>query len=138
MSPNDHALYKAFQKMCDRFAEIIEEHPELATAELSAEADELDRLADIYEREHAEDMWVVVYNPETNEEYLRRTVGEHEHLDTLAIAQSIAEECDQLIAEPDGHIPNCCGDIRVEFRRDPDNDVCIWSGESFYFKREDE
>jgi hypothetical protein len=49
------------------------------------------------------------------------------------------------VVEPSGYIPNCCGDIRVEFtEHEPTVDadgrylgsVCIWSGESYYFSRD--
>ncbi len=34
----------------------------------------------------------------------------------------------------DGVVPEWAGDIRVEFRDDPDNSAVIWKGESFYYK----
>ena len=45
------------------------------------------------------------------------------------------DEQEQELSDSDGHIPNCGGDLRVEFRRDPENSVVIFSGESFYYRR---
>lgn len=81
-------------------------------------------------------MWVVAYEPSTDEEFLRRELLDDEIMDERKFADDVAEAFDLEIDDSDGSIPNCCGDIRVEFRRDPDNEVLIWSGESFYFKRE--
>lgn len=99
-------------------------------------------------------MWVIVYANEGMDQgmvYLRRQLADDEILDERRFADEIAANRDCEIADPDGYIPNCSGDIRVEFtdhepaiERDAHNDcdrylgsVCIWSGESFYFKRED-
>lgn len=81
-------------------------------------------------------MWVVAYSPETGEEYLRRELGPDEIMDERAFADEIADQYGVEIDESTGVIPNCCGDLRVEFRRDPENEVVIFSGESFYFERE--
>ena len=40
-----------------------------------------------------------------------------------------------VVDEQDGEVPDCAGDIRVEFRHDPDNTVSIFSGCSYYFAR---
>jgi hypothetical protein len=83
-------------------------------------------------------MHVIVYSPETGEEYLSRELAPDEIMNERTFADEIADAYGVEIADPDGWIPNCSGDIRVEFRPDPANPVHIWSGESFYFKREDE
>jgi hypothetical protein len=82
-------------------------------------------------------MYVVILDPNTGETLSSRKLGGREVMD----ARTFADEFAQLnygvsVDESDGYIPNCCGDIRVEFRRDPDDSVCIWSGESFYLKTE--
>ncbi len=83
-------------------------------------------------------MFVVVYEPENGDNVLfQRRMGPNEKMDARKFADQIAEQFEAEIDESDGHIPNCSGDIRVEFR--PRRDVAwhIWSGQSFYFKRED-
>ncbi len=98
-------------------------------------------------------MFVIVYCNEGMDQgyvYLCRALADDELLVERAFADEVAEQFCTTIAEPDGYIPNCCGDIRVEFtdhqpaiEHDAHNDcdrylgsVCIWSGESFYFERE--
>lgn len=100
-------------------------------------------------------MWVVVYanvGLDQGMVYLARELADDELLDERRFADEVARERDCEIADPDGYIPNCCGDIRVEFldgppdiERDERNgcdrylgSVCIWSGESFYFKRKED
>jgi hypothetical protein len=63
-------------------------------------------------------------------------------LNERTFADQVADEREATIAEPDGYIPNCCGDLRVEFTdRVPhvigeryQGSTCIWSGASFYFE----
>jgi hypothetical protein len=81
-------------------------------------------------------MFVVVYSPETNETVYQRRMGPNEVLDARKFADLVAREYDTEIDESDGYVPSCCGDIRVEFRPRRDNALHIWSGESFYFKRD--
>ena len=82
-------------------------------------------------------MFVVVFNPESNEVYLSRELTDDEIMDERIYADMVADWYGVEIDDSDGYIPNCCGDIRVEFKRDPENSVAIFSGESFYFKQED-
>ena len=99
-------------------------------------------------------MFVIVYCNEGMDQgtvYLCRELADDEILNARTFADEIARQWDREIAEPDGYIPNCFGDLRVEFldhkprtERDARNEcdrylgsTCIWSGESFYFKRED-
>lgn len=97
-------------------------------------------------------MWVIVYANEGWDQglvYLCRELSDDETMDERRFADEIAAQYDREIADPDGYIPNCCGDLRVEFMehkpacetRDGDTRflgaTCIWSGESFYFKREE-
>lgn len=98
-------------------------------------------------------MHVIVYvneGPDQGLVYLNRALADDEIMDLRALADEVAASRDSEIDDSDGYIPNCCGDIRVEFldhepRVETDRDgcqrylgsVCIWSGESFYFKRED-
>ena len=82
-------------------------------------------------------MFVVVFNPESNEVYLSRELTDDEIMDERIYADMVADWYDMEIDDSDGYIPNCSGDIRVEFRRDPENSIAIFSGESFYFKDED-
>jgi len=81
-------------------------------------------------------MYVVVYSPFTDEVYLQRELKDDEVMDARVFADQVADWFDTTIAEPSGYIPNCFGDIRVEFRPDPDNPTHIWSGQSFYFATE--
>lgn len=98
-------------------------------------------------------MHVIVYANEGMDQgyvYLTRELGDDEELDERTFADQVASMLDREIDESDGYIPDCCGDIRVEFldgapaiERDERNDcdryqgsVCIWSGESYYFKRD--
>ena len=82
-------------------------------------------------------MFVVVYSPQTNEVFLSRELADDEIMDERVFADMVADCYGVEIDDSDGYIPNCSGDIRVEFRNDPDDDVIIFSGESFYFKDED-
>jgi len=99
------------------------------------------------------DMRVIVYANEGMDEgyvYLNRALADDEILDERRFADEVAAQRDAEIADLDGYIPNCSGDIRVEFidhepriKHDTYNDcdrylgsVRIWSGQSFYFKRE--
>jgi hypothetical protein len=99
-------------------------------------------------------MWVIVYcneGPDQGMIYLNRALADDEIMSARAFADEIARQFDREIDEPDGYIPNCSGDLRVEFvdhepeiEHDERHDceryqgsVCIWSGASFYFKRED-
>lgn len=70
-------------------------------------------------------MWVVAYGPSTDEEFLRRELLDDEIMDERVFADEVARSFGLEIEEPKGWIFNCCGDIRVEFRRDPDNVVVI-------------
>ena len=81
-------------------------------------------------------MWVVVYNPSTDEVYLERELADNEIMDARKFADQVADSFGVSIDESDGYIPNFSGDIRVEFRPDKDNPTHIWSGESFYFEQE--
>lgn len=82
-------------------------------------------------------MFVVIYNPQTNEEYFSRRMGPNELLDPYPFAKMMADMFDTTLALPNGYIPSCSGDIRVEFRRERKNDKVIWSGDNYYFDRED-
>ena len=81
-------------------------------------------------------MFVIVYNPNTNDVYYQRRMGPNEKMIERKFADQIAAEFDATIADSDGYIPNCCGDLRVEFRRSLKDECCIWSGESFYLETE--
>ena len=100
-------------------------------------------------------MWVIVYCNEGTDQgyvYLSRELADDELLTERVFADQVAAMYDREIADPDGYIFNCSGDVRVEFlnhepeiEHDSHNDCdrylgspCIWSGESFYFKRGDE
>lgn len=79
-------------------------------------------------------MYVVAYCPETNEEYLRRELSDEEIMDERKFADEIANMYGVEIDESDGYIYSFSGDLRVEFRENPDNDIVIWSGRNFFFK----
>ena len=81
-------------------------------------------------------MTVIVYSPATDEVYLQRELGDTELMDERVFADQVADMFGVDIDDSNGYIPNCSGDIRVEFRPDVDNSTHIWSGESFYFKSE--
>jgi hypothetical protein len=81
-------------------------------------------------------MFVVVYNPTTDETIYSRRMGPNEIMDERKFADLVADMYDAEIDESDGYIPNCSGDIRVEFRPYKNNAWHIWSGQSFYFKAE--
>ncbi len=92
-------------------------------------------------------MYVIVYANEgydAGHVYLNRELADDEIMDERKFADEIAAQYDQEIDDSDGYIMNCSGDLRVEFLNGPPNvideryqgSVCIWSGESFYFKRE--
>ncbi len=82
-------------------------------------------------------MFVVIYEPENGDAIvMQRRMGPYEIMDARKFAESVALQWDMELDDSPGYIPNCSGDIRVEFR--PRRDVAwhIWSGESFYFKRD--
>ncbi len=92
-------------------------------------------------------MHVIVYcneGPDAGLVYLTRELGGEELLVARTFADQVAHDFCVDIAEPSGHIPNCCGDIRVEFLDHAPNVVDeryqgstrIWSGESYYFAQE--
>lgn len=81
-------------------------------------------------------MFVVVYNPETNETLYQRRMGPYENLDLDRFAEMVADWSECTLDDADGYIPNCSGDIRVEFRPHRDNSTVIWSGKSYYFTPE--
>ena len=81
-------------------------------------------------------MFVVIYEPTTDIVMYSRRMGPNEKLDLDRFADMIAIEYEREIDHSPGHIPNCSGDIRVEFRRQRDNATVIWSGQSYYFKDE--
>jgi hypothetical protein len=66
-------------------------------------------------------MHVVVYSPSTDEVYLQRALADDEVMDARTFADQIADMFCMDIDDSDGYIPNCSGDIRVEFRPDPSN-----------------
>lgn len=97
-------------------------------------------------------MYVIVYCNEGMDQglvYLCRELADDEVMDERKFADEIAAQYDCEIDESDGYIPNCSGDLRVEFTdHEPEitrseyygdryqGSVGIWSGESFYFKRD--
>lgn len=82
-------------------------------------------------------MFVVITRPETGEVMYQRELANDELMDERTFADKYAESLGVSIAEPECYILNCCGDIRVEFRDDPNNSLHIWSGESFYVRDEE-
>ncbi len=93
------------------------------------------------------DMHVIVYANEGMDQgyvYLNRPLSDDEIMNERRFADEVANMLESDIDDSPGHIPNCCGDIRVEFVDHEPNVVDeryqgttrIWSGESFYFKRE--
>lgn len=99
-------------------------------------------------------MYVVVYANEGMDQgyvYLARKLDDEETLNARAFAEQVARTYDRDLAPSSGYIQNCFGDLRVEFLSHPPNiehdarnecdrylgSTCIWSGESFYFARED-
>lgn len=91
-------------------------------------------------------MHVIVYSnegPDQGYVYLNRALADDEIMDERRFADQVARGLEMEIDDSDGHIPNCCGELRVEFtEHKPDvngdryqGSTVIWSGESFYFKR---
>lgn len=81
-------------------------------------------------------MHVIIESPAGTEVY-RRELADSEVMDCREFADKYADSVGATISDESGHIPNCCGDVRVEFRPDPENHVHIWTGESFYFAPEE-
>lgn len=81
-------------------------------------------------------MYLIIENPETGEILMQRELDDSNIMDECKFAEDYANSIGMEIDDSNGYIPNCCGDIRVVFLRDPANRVCIYSGESFYFKDE--
>jgi len=93
------------------------------------------------------DMHVIVYcnnGPDAGLVYYTQQLEDHEKLDERAFAERVANSLGLELAPPSGHIPNFCGDLRVEFLDYAPNVIdgryqgstCIWSGESYYFAHE--
>ena len=82
-------------------------------------------------------MWVIIEHP-VGEEVSRRELRGEEIIEERIYADAYANTIDSEVDVcEDGcacHVPSCSGDIRVEFRDDPDNAIRIWSGESFYIR----
>ncbi len=89
-------------------------------------------------------MHVIVYcneGPDSGRVYMTRELADKELLVARTFADRVAFSLGLEIEEPTGHIPNCSGDIRVEFiDHEPrivgehyQGSVRIWSGESYYF-----
>jgi hypothetical protein len=92
-------------------------------------------------------MYVVVFcneGPDSGLVYMSRKLSDDELLSESAFADRVAGSLGFMIAPDDGHIPNCCGDIRVEFLdHEPrisgeryQGSSVIWSGKSYYFATE--
>ena len=81
-------------------------------------------------------MFVVIYEPSSDIMLYSRRMGPNEELDLDKFAHMIAERSDREIDRSPGYIPNCSGDIRVEFRPRRDDGTVIWNGRSYYFKSE--
>jgi len=80
-------------------------------------------------------MFVIVYNPTTDDIYYQRRMAPNEKLNLRKFADLVASEFDAEIDTADGHIPNCSGDLRVEFRPYRDKAWHIWDGQSYYLKQ---
>lgn len=78
---------------------------------------------------------MVAFDPATGEEYRREPWPAGREINTIEAAMDVAGDLGVGL-DRSGYVPSCCGDLRVEFRRDPDNAVAIYCGESFYFERE--
>ena len=80
-------------------------------------------------------MFVVIYEPENGDRVVyQRRLGPNEKMDLDRFAKLAADMFDADLDTSPGFIPNCCGNIRVEFRPRRDNGTVIWSGQSYYFK----
>lgn len=97
-------------------------------------------------------MYVIVYcneGPDQGLVYLSRPLAGDEKMVARTFADEVANTLGLAISEPNGHIPNCSGDIRVEFLDHKprieavadygdryQGSTRIWSGESYYFEQE--
>ena len=92
-------------------------------------------------------MYVVVYcneGPDSGTVYYLKKLSENEPMAERAFAERVAGSLGYDLAEENGYIPNCCGDIRVEFvDHEPSivgeryqGSTRIWSGRSYYFATE--
>lgn len=81
-------------------------------------------------------MFVIAYNPETSEQFMTRRMGINEKMDEDVIAARIAASVGASLDTSGGYIPNCCGDLRIEFRPSLKNETHIWGGKNFFFKRD--
>lgn len=92
-------------------------------------------------------MYVIVYCNEGLESgmvYYTQKLAEDERMDADSFAARVAGSLGLELAPRTGYIPNCCGDMRVEFVDHEPNVIaeryqgstCIWSGESYYLSRE--
>lgn len=82
-------------------------------------------------------MFVIIDDVQTGERLMERELGEETILDEEIFAREIADRYGVDLDDPEEGILSCFGDIRVEFRSDPNNAVCIYSGRSFYFKHDE-
>ena len=97
-------------------------------------------------------IWVIVYCNEgmsQGDVYMHRLLRGDDIIDAKIYANEVAESLDLEIDDSDGYIPNCSGDMRVEFwferpkletREDHSMPSIkhypahIWTGQSFYFR----
>jgi hypothetical protein len=81
-------------------------------------------------------MYLLILDAHGNTEVCRE-LAPTEQVDCEAAAHAYAESVGQSVDDSPGYVPSCSGDFRVEYRDDPDNSVHIWTGQSFYFAREE-
>lgn len=80
-------------------------------------------------------MFAIILDPHGTEQ-TRYRLADNDLLDCGLYAERYAQECGYNLSESTGIVPDCSGDFRVELREDPENTVCIWSGQSYYFEVE--
>ena len=81
-------------------------------------------------------MFVVITDPSTGTELMRRALRDDEMLDPCVYA----DEYGRAIGYDLRPIPGAYsfdGDVRVELLEDPENAVHIWTGGNFYIESED-
>lgn len=82
------------------------------------------------------EFWMVAFCPNSGGEYLRKPWPDDTPMDPALAAEEVANGMGATLEPHEGRPPIIGGDIRVEFRRDPDNPALIYTGESFYFATE--
>lgn len=82
-------------------------------------------------------MFLAILANHSGEYEVLRRLGPNETLDCEHHAKVWADYMGVDLAQPNGHIPYGCGDIRVEIRSHKYADCSVWSAQDYYLAMHD-